>query len=157
MAEELRKIEEEEEEAGRIARELHRKQALEELQRIKRQSQVVIKEALTDPEPEDKENIPRQRSGDPAPSDIAQQMGTDESKRLSLYNSVKTSASSDPSSVKDVEAAITASRSARDEALSTRQRIEADLSSAASKLEPEDGAPAYYGLASTARRESRDL
>merc|ERR1711902_115801 len=157
MAEELRKREEEEEEAGRRARELHRKQALEELQRIKRQSQVVIKDALTDPEPEDKENIPRQRSGDPAPSDIAQQMGTDENKRLSLYNSVKTSASSDPSSVKDAEAAITASRSARDEALSTRQRIEADLSSAASKLEPEAGAPAYYGLASTARRESRDL
>ena len=58
--------------------------------------------------------------------------------------------------LQDVEAAITASRSARDEALSTRQRIEADLS-AASKLEPEAGAPAYYGLASTARRESRDL
>ena len=59
--------------------------------------------------------------------------------------------------LQDAEAAITASRSARDEALSTRQRIEADLSSPASKLEPEAGAPAYYGLASTARRESRDL
>merc|ERR1712172_153562 len=95
--------------------------------------------------------------GDLAPSDIAQQKSMDENKRLSLYNSVKTAAGGDHSSVKDAEAAITASNSARTEALSTRQRIESDLASAASKLEPETGAPAYYGLASTARRESRDL
>ena len=63
--------------------------------------------------------------------------------------------------LQDVESAITASRSARDEALNTRQRIESDLasSSSSSKLAQEvgPGAPAYYGLASTARRESRDL
>ena len=51
--------------------------------------------------------------------------------------------------VQDAEAAITASRSAHDEAQVTRQRIESELGSAS--------APAYYSLASTARRESRDL
>ena len=50
-----------EEEAGRRARELHRKQALEELQRFKRKSQAEVKEASKESGAgagADKENIP---------------------------------------------------------------------------------------------------
>ena len=62
-----------EEEAGRRARELHRKQALEELQRFKRKSQAEVKEASKESGADDKENIPTK----------------DEKKKLLAHNTVK--------------------------------------------------------------------
>merc|ERR1711868_69320 len=92
-AEELRKKEEEEEEAGRRAREMHRKQALEELQRIKRLSQIAVQDYKK--EPENKENIPNPIKEDTSLSENAQSKSETESKRMSTYNAVKSLDDSD--------------------------------------------------------------
>merc|ERR1719219_2270988 len=116
--------------ARRKAEELHRKQALEELQRFKRKSQAEVKEANKESGADDKENIPTKYK--------------EENKKLSAAKGSET----DSASAKEAE-----SKKARD-GLNFQGRLEAGRMSA---LEVEDGVgpgPSYYSLASTARRES---
>jgi len=157
-AEELRKKEEAEEEEGRKAREIHRQQALEELQRIKRLSKISISDYKTT-DVDDKENIPKKVMEEPSPADNVEQKFKDEQVRLSSYAALKIVEERDSSSVKEAESVVVAARKAREEAMNAKQKIESGLSgSRVSGLEPDcDQGAVYYGAASTARRSSKDI
>merc|ERR1711970_1133295 len=157
-AEELRQREAEEEEAGRRARELQRKQALEELQRVKRLSQVAISDLKNLSNTEDKENIPESQTSELLPADSVQQKNKEEQKRLSTYNAVRNLDEIDTAYVKEAESVVAASRKAREEALSAKQRVESNMSQARlSTIDRDDQGAVYYGMGSTARRSSKDI
>jgi len=157
-AEELRLREAEEAEAGRRARELQRKQALEELQRVKRLSQVAIADLKNLSNGDDKENIPKSSTAETLPSDSIDEKNKEEQKRLSTYNAVRNLDEIDTAYVKEAESVVAASRKAREEALNVKQRIESNMSQLRlSTLEGDDQGAVYYGMGSTARRSSKDI
>merc|ERR1712059_174271 len=162
----------EEEEAGRRAREMQRKQALEELHRVRRRSQI-LKTELENKEEDDKENVPKSSLDNPA--DIVQKIATEESKRLSSYAAVKSQDEVDSLHVKEAESIAAAGRKAREEAVTIAKKIESSVaadktnessvaadktneSSAASakksSVAADDQGAIYYGAGSAARRSS---
>merc|ERR1712098_705743 len=105
---------------------MHRKQALEELQRIKTSSVAAVKEY-------NKENIPKPET-------------QPENKRLSTYDAIRSVDTVDSPSVKETEAKIEAVKKATEMAEKIRQNIESSTSkSSKPTLESEDGV-VYSGL-----------
>merc|ERR1711915_689690 len=148
----------EEAEAGRRARELQRKQALEELQRVKRLSQVAIADLKNLSGREDKENIPESTTAEIVPSDSIEQKSKEEQKRLSTYNAIRSIDERDTAHVKEAESVVAASRKAREDALNVKKKIESNMSQLRlSTLDDDEQGAVYYGMGSTARRTSKDF
>merc|ERR1712029_188197 len=97
-----------------------------------------------------KENIPKHET---------YSTETAENKRLSSYNAVRSVDAGDSPSVKETEAKIAAVKKATEIAEKVRQEVESSTSKSSKPTldSLDEGGPVYYGLGSTARRESRIL
>merc|ERR1712062_357740 len=104
-----------------------------------------VKEAASD-----KENIPKRSSEDS--KRFSSSITTEDSKKSPSSITTKGIDVSDSPRLKEVESGLAASKKIKEESLREQPRQEP---SRMFVLEGE--APSYYGLASTARRESRDL
>merc|ERR1719175_326692 len=155
-AEEERRKEEEAAEESRKVREQQRKAALEELQKVRRQSQAVredIAKELAAVAADDKENIPKNGGGHILPADLIEKKSVEEQKRRASYGVVKNVLEQDSVHRKEAESVVAASRKEAEEVAEVKTRIEANLERSG---RGEQEGPVYYGINSTARRSSQD-
>jgi len=157
-ADEERRKEEEAAEESRKAREQQRKAALEELQKVRRQSQAVREDIAKElssasATPENKENIPK-NDGHILPADLIEKKSVEEQKRRASYGVVKNVLEQDSAHRKEAESVVAASRKAAEEVAEVKTRMEATLEKSG---RGEQEGPVYYGINSTARRSSQDF
>merc|ERR1719219_1565004 len=154
-AEEERRKEEEAAEESRKVREQQRKAALEELQKVRRQSQAVREDIAKElaVAADDKENIPKNGGGHILPADLIEKKSVEEQKRKASYGVVKNVLEQDSVHRKEAESVVAASRKAAEEVADVKTRIEASMERSG---RGEQEGPVYYGINSTARRSSQD-